>query len=189
MRTELLFFQILAISATITHALPQVNVPSHSTSHHHSSSHHISYKTSTPTTKASKSSPGKHNAAAPDPTSASSASARSAIYAADAAMMANGPPTTLDAAQIQVSKQLAEISADGARLHAAGTASTASVASASTAAATAPVDCNDGSWALTMNNYNNASTDKNLQTWWFGGKDTDGNTFPGLSTYTLRCLQ
>lgn len=39
--------------------------------------------------------------------------------------------------------------------------------------------CKDGTWALTIPNYNESSTDRNLKTWWFGGTDTDGFKFNG----------
>jgi len=91
--------------------------------------------------------------------------------------MANGPPTTLDPVQVQNSIQEAQIAAQGRSLYDAGTAS---VASARAAATTAPANCNDGSWDLTVANYNNASTDKNLAVWWAGGIDTDGITYPSM---------
>lgn len=129
-----------------------------------------------PTSKAFVQPLEKHVAASPNPTSASSASAQAARYAADAA----GPPTTLSPNQIQNNKEEAQIAAEGLSLYRAGTSSTASVASASAAAATAAVDCNDGSWAPTLTNYNKAKTDQNLKKWWFGGEDTDNNTFTGM---------
>jgi len=91
--------------------------------------------------------------------------------------MANGPPTTLNPAHVQVSIQEAQIAAEEDSLYAAGIIS---VASAKAAAATAPADCNDGSWESTQANYNNALTDKDLATCFFGGKDTDGITYPGM---------
>lgn len=100
--------------------------------------------------------------------------------------MANEAPTTLDPAQIQFSIHETQIVAEGNSLYAAGTAS---VASAKAAAATAPADCNDGSWELTQANYNNALTDKDLATCFVGGKDTDGITYPGMFLpYRALCI-
>ncbi|KAL2042963.1 hypothetical protein N7G274_004021 [Stereocaulon virgatum] len=175
MGTALLFFRFLAIAATIVQAYPAGEETRHSRSRHH---------LPVPTSRALAQPAEKHVAASPNPTLASSASAQSAMYAADAA----GPPTTLSPNQIKINKEEAQIAAEGLSMYRAGTASTASVASASAAAATAAVNCNDGTWAPTLANYNKAKTDQNLKKWWFGGEDTDNNTFTGIQEFQNQLL-
>lgn len=192
-----ILISILALSATIAQAAPPAHRVSSShhaaahkvTPHAHaaaskapSKSHHaISYKTPThgaSSKKPTKAPSGNHHSVASKPAKAAPANAKQkSVYAADASMMKNGPPTTLDAAQAQESKNLAGIAAAGQSLHVKGVSS---AASASMAAFTAAANCNDGSWALTIPNYKKANVDKNIQTWWAGGKDTDGINFPGL---------
>ena len=65
-------------------------------------------------------------------------------------------------------------------------ASSASIVKSSTSSAPSvwpSVNCDDGTWDLTVDNWLKFQTDKALHTWWFGGKAPDGFTYSG--TYEL----
>lgn len=42
-----------------------------------------------------------------------------------------------------------------------------------------PINCDDGSWALTLDNYGHFETDENFQTWWKGGQNAGGPIYIG----------
>lgn len=198
--------------------------------------------------KPTKVSTGKHHPILSKPAKAAPGNAKQqSIYAADASIMKNGPPTTLDAAQAQESKDLAAQAAAGdarqsyyeslyhktpkttptsrrnispvnittpivpiptgrflfftpgtpidpslaaAEAQISSDYQVASSAAAARASAIAAVNCRDGTWDLTASNYNKFQSDRNLRAFWFGGSDTDGNSFEqNLSKMNLSLSQ
>ncbi|KAI9760528.1 MAG: hypothetical protein M4579_001613 [Chaenotheca gracillima] len=113
-------------------------------------------------------------------------SATSTSYIDDSYLSA-GPPTALSPAQLRASSELAQISREGQarKSHYGSLYSKTHVPTVSLttdpAAAPTIVNCDDGTWDLSVANYNRFKTDANLKSFWFGGRDTDGVTYPALS--------